>query len=494
VFAESAQELSTVFRDNAKALKNGGTPEPDFTEHLSLLVFLKMADEQFQLTGIRVLKEGLDWDSLVTASGPTIETQYRAILDEYAQSPGGLGLLFQKVSNKFNVPAVLHQVVVNLVGSRNWLAMEAEIKGVAYEDLLLMAIHAGGAQAGRHFTPRTVIDAIVAVMEPQPDDTVYDPACGTGGFLLAAHRHVMEFNPVLDPDQRAFLKSHFLTGTDISDRYVRFSMANLLFHGIGSPDSLPNINQGDSPSSHPGRTFALVMTNPEFGTASGVTNLDADGHAEHTSTVPNRDDFWVSTPSKQLNFVQHIKTILNINGRAAAILPDNVLFEAGQGETVRRNLLMECDVHTILRMPTGVFLIPGVKANVVFFDRKPASETPWTKEIWFYDLRTNKHFTPKQNPLTREDLGDFVTVYSAADRSKRVETDRFKRFAYADLISLDKVNLDITWLKDDSESDDADLPGPDALIAEIVEELTATVAELMAAAAPLDATTGESRS
>jgi type I restriction enzyme M protein len=230
----------------------------------------------------------------------------------------------------------------------------------------------------------------------------------------------------------------------------------------------------------------MVLANPPFGRKSSVAVVSVDGDEDREDLTIYRDDFWTTTSNKQLNFVQHIKTILSINGRAAVVLPDNVLFEAGAGETIRRNLLNECDVHTILRLPTGIFYAQGVKANVVFFDRKAASETPWTRETWIYDLRTNQHFTLKRDPLTRPHLDDFVQAFSAADRTKRVESERFKRYDYAELIGRDKVNLDIIWLKDDSEIDAAMLPDPDTLIAEIVEELTAAAFELAAAAASTD--------
>jgi type I restriction enzyme M protein len=259
---------------------------------------------------------------------------------------------------------------------------------------------------------------------------------------------------------------------------------NLLLHGVGTIVDLPAITQADSLATQGGHHFSVVLANPVFGSLSSLAGEAVDGEVERVSFVSYRDDFWTSTSNKQLNFVQHIKTILAINGRAAVVLPDNVLFEAGDGEVVRRNLLADCDLHTILRMPQGVFLTPGTKANVVFFDRKPASETPWTQETWIYDLRTNKHFTLKQKPLTGGDLDDFVSCFQAADRTKRVETERFKKFSYAELIARDKVNLDITWLKDDGETDAADLPDPDVLIAEIVEELTAAALELAAAASP----------
>jgi type I restriction enzyme M protein len=228
----------------------------------------------------------------------------------------------------------------------------------------------------------------------------------------------------------------------------------------------------------------MVLANPPFGRKSSVTIVSDEGDEEREDLTIYRDDFWTTTANKQLNFVQHIKTILAIDGRAAVVLPDNVLFEAGAGEVIRRNLLAECDVHTVLRLPTGIFYAQGVKANVVFFDRKRASETPWTREVWIYDLRTNKHFTLKRKPLTRADLDEFVTAYAQNDRSKRVETERFKRFSYDEIIARDKLNLDITWLKDDSDVDASSLPEPDVLIAEIVEELMAAALELAAAATP----------
>ncbi|HMS12290.1 MAG TPA: N-6 DNA methylase [Microthrixaceae bacterium] len=342
----------------------------------------------------------------------------------------------------------------------------------------------GGSKAGQYFTPRSLIRAIVDVMDPQPGDTIADPACGTGGFLLVAHDHIVRNNPVMDPDQRKHLRDEALRGVDIGDLTFRLCVMNMLLHGIGTPTSPPPITRDDAPAAHPGRHHSMVLANPPFGRKSSVAIVSDDGDEEREDLTIYRDDFWTTTSNKQLNFVQHIKTILEINGRAAVVLPDNVLFEAGAGEIIRRNLLKECDVHTILRPPTGIFYAQGVKANVVFFDRRPASETPWTRDVWVYDLRTNRHFTLKRTPLTRADLDDFVSCFSAADRSKRVEAERFKRLTYDEIIARDKVNLDITWLRDDTVTDAADLPDPDALIAEIVEELTAAAAELAAAASP----------
>jgi type I restriction enzyme M protein len=260
---------------------------------------------------------------------------------------------------------------------------------------------------------------------------------------------------------------------------------NMLLHGIGSPNGESLVDGGaDSLKGDPGDRFDIVLANPPFGRKSSMrSSTDSEGEPEALTIV--RDDFWASTSNKQLNFLQHIKTLLKIGGRAAVVLPDNVLFEAGAGETIRRKFLAECDVHTILRLPTGIFYKPGVKANVVFFDRKPASPDPWTRQTWYYDLRTNKHFTLKTNPLTLADLEEFVDCFNPDDRSKRVETERFKRFSYADLMAREMANLDIIWLRDETLDDGSDMPDPALLAAEIVEDLEAALAEFSELAAAL---------
>ena len=229
----------------------------------------------------------------------------------------------------------------------------------------------------------------------------------------------------------------------------------------------------------------MVLTNPPFGKKSSVTIVNAEGKADRQNLTVVRDDFWASTSNKQLNFVQHMQTLLKIGGQCAVVVPDNVLFEGGAGETVRRKLLHECDVHTLLRLPTGIFYAQGVKANVLFFDRKPGSETPWTKELWIYDLRTNQHFTLKQNPLTRADLDDFVDCYRPGAIGEREETERFKRFSYDELIARDKASLDIFWLRDESLEDTDNLPAPGIIAAEIVEDLEAALEEFRALAESL---------
>jgi type I restriction enzyme M protein len=252
---------------------------------------------------------------------------------------------------------------------------------------------------------------------------------------------------------------------------------NLLLHGIGSEDAPSPIVVDDALKADPGERFDMVLTNPPFGRKSSMTFVNAGGEAERENLVVVRDDFWASTSNKQLNFLQHVKTLVRPGGRAAIVVPDNVLFEGGAGETVRRRLLHECDVHTVLRLPTGIFYRPGVKANVLFFDRKPASETPWTKELWIYDLRTNQHFTLKQNPLRRDHLDDFVAACKSGARDERKESERFKRFSYDELLQRDKVSLDITWLRDNSLEDVDNLPPPEVIAQEIVEDIEAALGE-----------------
>jgi type I restriction enzyme M protein len=364
--------------------------------------------------------------------------------------------------------------------------------------------------------------------------TICDPACGTGGFLLAAYTYISAPGRYeLDREQKKKLASGTLYGVELVDGVARLCCMNMLLHGIGVGDSGSGVSPlGTTPDeaqrrdasatlevpievrdalgSQGGRNYEMIMTNPPFGKKSSVTIVNEEGRTEKESLTIHRDDFWASTSNKQLNFLQHVFTILKQHGRAAIVVPDNVLFEGGAGETVRRELLKQADVHTLLRLPTGIFYAQGVKANVLFFDRKPAQERAWTEKLWIYDLRTNKHFTLKENQLKRADLDEFVacwfglTVEEASrlfsgeqrrdvaatleqerrrdasatlslNRFQRKESERFKCFTYEDLIKRDKVNLDIFWLKDESLEDSANLPPPDVIAAEIMEDLEAAL-------------------
>lgn len=266
---------------------------------------------------------------------------------------------------------------------------------------------------------------------------------------------------------------------------VRLANMNLYLHGIG--DSSPSVAQADALLKHGGKYFDYVLTNPPFGRKQSFRVFTEEGGVDTEREVYERDDFKVTTSNKQLNFLQHIVSILKENGTAAVVLPDNVLFEAGAGERIRDDLLRRCDFHTLLRLPTGIFYKQGVKANVLFFDKKPAQEEAWTKELWVYDFRTNQRFTLVERPMRSEHLSDFVEVAQFSKRADRQETERFRRFDVAELRKRDKLSLDFFWLKDASADDPADLPPPGELAAEIVVSLEAALDRFRSVAAKLGA-------
>jgi type I restriction enzyme M protein len=467
-------------------LRDDGLSYGDYLEQLTYLLFLKMADEQTKPPFSRppIVPEGLDWPSLLARDGDELEVHYRHVLTELGRGSGMLGVVFRKAQNRIQDPAKLRRLVVDLIDRETWLALDADVKGDAYEGLLEKNAEDVKSGAGQYFTPRALIRAIVEVMQPGAGTRICDPACGTGGFLLAAHEWIAR-SQQLDPDQKRHLRFDALRGWEIVDATARLCVMNLLLHGIGSEEAESPVVVDDALKADPGERFEMVLTNPPFGRKSSMTFVSEEGQVAREDLVVVRDDFWASTSNKQLNFVQHVRTLLDIGGQAAVVVPDNVLFEGGAGETVRRKLLHECEVHTLLRLPPGIWYAPGVKANVLFFDRKPASETPWTRELWVYDLRTNQHFTLKQNPLRREHLQEFVGVFRPGERHLREEAERFRCFSYDDLIQRDKVSLDITWLRDASLEDMDDLPPPDVLAQEIVDDLEAAIAEFSAAAQSL---------
>ena len=325
-------------------------------------------------------------------------------------------------------------------------------------------------------------------MQPTPEDTVCDPACGTGGFLLAAHEYVTSrYGRKLDPDQKKHLRTSFVHGTELVPATARLAIMNLLLHGVDA-DPCPVVSGVDSLAADPGERYSMVLTNPPFGKKSSISIVNEEGDLEKEDTSYERQDFWTTTKNKQLNFLQHIKTLLKVNGRCAVVVPDNVLFEGGAGETVRRQLLKQFDVHTLLRLPTGIFYAQGVKANVLFFDAKPAQEAHWTTRLSVYDLRTNMHFTLKTNPLKRADLDEFVACFNPSNRHERKEgaaDGRWRSFAYDELTKRDKLNLDIFWLKDKSLEDSENLPEPDVLAQEIADDLQTALEQLASIAAEL---------
>ncbi|HEX7516303.1 MAG TPA: class I SAM-dependent DNA methyltransferase [Chthoniobacterales bacterium] len=522
-------------------LRDDGLSYGDYVEQLTFLLFLKMADEQERPPFNRPsrIPKGFGWKVLLKLDGDDLEIHYRHTLEELGKRSGMLGVIFRKAQNKIQDPAKLRRLIVDLIDKEQWSSLSADVKGDAYEGLLQKNAEDVKGGAGQYFTPRPLIAAMVDAIAPQPGQTICDPACGTGGFLLAAHDYIAKHYQ-LDRAQKKKLKSGTFLGIELVDSVTRLCAMNLLLHGIGSEGSPDLEREGkDAPFTLPVVTkdalaakhgeYDIVLANPPFGKKSSVTIVNEAGETSKESLIINRDDFWASTSNKQLNFLQHIFTILKQHGRAAVVLPDNVLFEGGAGETIRRALLKQADVHTLVRLPTGIFYAQGVKANVLFFDRKPAQEKPWTQKLWIYDLRTNLHFTLKENTLKRTDLNEFVNCYfgssgamlapkptesarkSKDDRSRtrplkavesesvsptskgkesavtdrrysgnrheRKESERFKCFTYEELTKRDKVNLDIFWLKDEALEDSANLPAPEIIAADIVEDLQAALAQ-----------------
>ena len=312
-----------------------------------------------------------------------------------------------------------------------------------------------------------------AMVDPKLGEKVLDPACGTGGFLLAAYEYLVKSNPGLDRKAQRFLSEEALHGIDLVPGVTRLCAMNLYLHGLGGSEKTI-VETADSLAKK-AQPVDMVLTNPPFGKKSSITVINDEGKRQSEKVYYERQDFWATTSNKQLNFVQHVYSMLKDTGRGAMVVPDNVLFEAGAGEKIRRNLLERCDVHTLWRLPTGIWYSPGVKANVILFDKKPAAKAPQTKELWVYDLRTNQNFTLRQNAIDDPDVKDFVESCQPVNRSKRKENERFKRFTYDELISRDKANLDIFWLKDDSLEDSANLPDPDVIAAQIVDDLEAAL-------------------
>jgi len=470
-------------------LRDDGLSYQDYLEQLTFLLFLKMADERVALLGgNNPVPEGYRWSDLSAPhmEGAKLEKHYRSTLRHLGQQGGMLGLIFRKARNQIQDPAKLRQLIVELIGKETWLSLSSDVKGDAYEGLLERNAQDTKSGAGQYFTPRVLIDALIDCIQPRPGEVICDPACGTGGFLLSAHEYVARHYD-LDRDQKKHLKYDAIRGVELVDGVARLCAMNLYLHGVGPDDDereVP-IRTDDSLRNEPSTHYPVVVTNPPFGKKSSITVVNEAGETSTRSVTYNRPDFWTTTTNKQLNFVQHIKSLLAIHGRAAVVVPDNVLFEGGAGEAVRRKLMYECDLHTILRLPTGIFYAQGVKANVIFFERRPASENPWTREVWYYDLRTNRHFTLKTMRLTRADLDEFVECYRPDDRHNRTPTwsehtpeGRWRCHTYEEIINRDKASLDIFWLRDESLEDSANLPDPHIIAQEIADDLRSALEQI----------------
>ena len=477
----------------ASVLRDDGVSYGDYLEQITYLLFLKMADELNKppydkglsfpklkdAQGVEIENEEIcDWNTLSQKRGTELEVFYNQLLRSLASEKGILGQIFTKSQNKIQDPAKLSKVI-DMIDKEQWSLMGADVKGKIYEGLLEKNAEDTKSGAGQYFTPRALIKTMVACVRPKPKKSLIDPACGTGGFFLAAYDYIVANNK-LDPEEKAFLKNKTFYGNEIVANTRRMALMNMFLHNIGEIDGETLISSVDALISDSGERYDYVLANPPFGKKSSMTITNEEGKQEKQDLSYNRQDFWATTSNKQLNFLQHIKTLLKISGEAAVVLPDNVLFEGGAGEIVRKELLQTADLHTILRLPTGIFYAQGVKANVLFFDNKPASKEHWTTDVWIYDYRNNVHHTPKKNPMRFDHLQEFIELYNPENRHKRTETwseehpdGRWRKYSYAEIIERDKTNLDIFWLKDKSLTDLENLPDPDILANEIIENLEA---------------------
>ena len=467
-------------------LRDDGVGYGDYLEQLTYLLFLKMAHEYAQPPYNRNthIPRSCDWPSLTSKVGEPLEAHYLSVLHKLGQEPGMLGAIFFKAQNKIQDPAKLSRLV-QMIDAEQWVGMDADTKGDLYEGLLQKNAEDTKSGAGQYFTPRPLIQAMVECVQPEPMKTIADPACGTGGFFLGAYNWLTRDGQTLNKRQKTFLRDETFHGNEIVPSTRRMCLMNLFLHNIGELDGDPTVERADALIADNGKRFDYVLANPPFGKKSSMTITNEDGEEDRDALTYERQDFWETTSNKQLNFLQHIVTILKAHGKAAVVLPDNVLFEGGAGEKIRRKLLETCDVHTILRLPTGIFYANGVKANVVFFDAKPKDGKVHTAGVWFYDLRTNRHFTLKTRPLKYEDLQDFIRSYNPANRHQRTETECFKYYPYETLVARDKASLDVFWLKDASLDNLDNLPTPDVLQQEIIEHLEAALSAFRDVAAAL---------
>jgi type I restriction enzyme M protein len=465
--AETTSNVGQKIWSMANSLRDDGIGKSDYLEQLTYLLFVKMADEYSKPPYKRDIGIPADcaWDTLKTKSGDELFIHYEYILKTLARQTGTLQQIYNGAQNKISNPAQLAKVI-SMVDAEKWSSMSSDVKGDIYEDLLEKIAADTKSGAGQYFTPRALIRAMVRCARPSPGKTVADPCCGSGGFLLAVKAYLEDPQSgfQMNADDKRFLKFNMFRGWEIVQSTYRLCLMNLFLHNISDFEGTPPIIRADSLVADPNIRFDFVLTNPPFGKKSSLTFTNEQGEQEQEDLVYNRQDFWATSSNKQLNFVQHIRTLLKTGGTAAVVVPDNVLFEGGAGETVRKKLLQTTDLHTILRLPTGIFYAQGVKANVIFFENRPASPVHQTKEIWIYDYRTNVKHTLKKNPLRESDLDDFVKCYNPENRHKRTETysaenpdGRWRRFTYDEIIARDKTSLDITWLKSGGSDDDSTL-------------------------------------
>ena len=436
-------------------LRDEGVGASEYLEQITFLLFLKMADELD-----REMPAEWNWQTLKGLSGAELKDYYEKLLAALGKEPGMLGQMFLQAKNHINTPARLSGLI-DMIGRETWSGLNTDLKGNIYEELLAKTAEDKKSGAGQYFTARALISVIMSCVRPQPGETICDPACGTGGFFLKAYEYILEnYADKMNVQEKRFLKNDTFSGNEIVATTRRLCLMNMYLHNMGTLDGDVPVELKDVLVSSPSKLVKIVTTNPPFGKKTAQTVINDEGEESKEKQLYNRQDFWCETSNKQLNFVQHIRTLLRTDGRAAVVLPDNVLFEKGAGETIRKKLMETMDLHTILRLPTGIFYAQGVRANVLFFDARPASKEVQTKDVWVYDYRTNIHHTLKSNPLKESDLADFVKCYNPENRHKRTEAwdaeknpeGRWRKFTYAEIIEREGTNLDFKWLKEETDS------------------------------------------
>lgn len=431
------QALTKKVWNLATTLAGAGVAFTDYITQLTYLLFLKMDAENEELfEETSSIPEGYRWRNLIELDGLDLIEQYEKTLKILSEQDNLIGTIFTKAQNEIDKPVYLKKVI-SMIDEEQWLVMDGDVKGAIYEGILEKNGQDKKSGAGQYFTPRPLIQAMVDCIKPKIGETVCDPACGTGGFLLAAYDCMKQQSQ--DKDKREFLNNKALHGVDNTPLVVTLASMNLYLHGIGT-DRSP-IACEDSLEKEPETLVDVILANPPFGIRpAGSVDI-------------NRPDFYVETKNNQLNFLQHMMLMLKTGGRAAVVLPDNVLFEGGAGETIRKKLLSDFNLHTILRLPTGIFYAQGVKANVLFFTKGQP-----TKDIWFYDYRTDVKHTLATNKLQRHHLDDFVACYTANPRVETYNEDtardgRWRKYTVEDIMARDKTSLDITWIKAGGEEE-----------------------------------------
>jgi type I restriction enzyme M protein len=482
--ASTTSEASALVRklwQYCNVLRDDGLSYPDYVEQLTYLLFLKMSDEQ--AGGLVPAK--FAWSSLVNLNAEDMQGHYKRVLAALGKQGGMLGLIFRNARNKIKDPAKLRLLIVDLIGQTEWTGLSSDLKGDAYEGLLEKNARDTKSGAGQYFTPRPLIDAIVECVRPKLGEVVCDPACGTAGFLLAAHEYLRRTNPGMTRAQQKRLATKSIRGVELVEEVARLATMNLLLHGVGgnAESELP-VSCNDSLKQPPTFLADVLLTNPPFGVKGSVTyTQDRKGSRSDDSLTITRADFWVQTANKQLNFIQHIVAQLKPGGRAAVVVPDNVLFEGGAAITVRRRLLEQCRLHTLLRLPAGLFYAQGVKANVLFFDRRLTQERPHPSEyFWIYELRTTRRYSLRTKPLQREDLDEFVSMY----RSKKVrdgtnaevtsEESASRSYRVTDILQTDDCLLDMAWSEESREKRQPGLARLDELSRLVADDLQRALA------------------